>query len=233
MAIQNILPDPNNAISQAGDAAVGQYGPGFSSVKLSSNQKIMRDRTNGGTLISRAQSYHLWKVDITYNPMTKYEFDPIFSFLLSRQGSLKPFKVQLPQYSENNLDTTTAAVASAGSTQLLLTGHALASSNPLVGDIFHITDSSDSSHTKVYKIVRVETASDLYDDNSYDQVADPSGNQRRLTFNPPLKKSVTSGATVALAAPLIQVIQTGDSTQYSLNSNNLYSFSLKLEEACY
>lgn len=90
MAIQNILPDPNNLINTAGLDS-GTASPGFASVKLSSNQPIMRDRTRSGRLVSRAVSYHLWNIDISYNPMTKSQFNPIYGFLLEKQGSLKPF----------------------------------------------------------------------------------------------------------------------------------------------
>jgi hypothetical protein len=233
MAVQNILPDPNNVISPAGDNGGGSNGPGFASVKLSSEQPIMRDRTNGGTLVSRAFRYHTWDIQISYNPLTKTEFDPVYSFLLEKRGSLKPFYVSLPQYRGNSLDTTTTAAASAGQNQLTLTGYATLASNAKVGDLFHIVDSNDSTHTKAYKVVRVETAADKHDDTTYDISPDPTGDQRRITFNPPLKKAVSSGAAVKLNIPLIYVIQSGDIQEYSLGVNSLYSFSLKLEEACY
>ena len=65
---QNILPDPNNAISYAGDddsASVGRAtGPGFASVKFSSEQPLMRDRTNSGRLLTRAIAFHKWKISL-------------------------------------------------------------------------------------------------------------------------------------------------------------------------
>ena len=65
MAIQNILPDPNNKILRSGEeSGSGVAGPGFASVNLTSNQPIMRDRTNAGRLISRRTAYHKWAIDI-------------------------------------------------------------------------------------------------------------------------------------------------------------------------
>ena len=85
-SFQNILPDPNNPISYAGDddsASVGKAnGPGFASVKFSSEQPLMRDRTNSGRILTRAIAFHKWKISITYNPMTRDEFEPIHNFLL-------------------------------------------------------------------------------------------------------------------------------------------------------
>jgi hypothetical protein len=118
MPIQNILPDPNNVISTAGVDISGTAGPGFASVKLSSDQPIMRDRTRSGRLVSRAVSYHQWNIDISYNPMTKAQFNPIYGFLLEKQGSLKPFFVELPQYRGQAVSSKTASSGVAGSNTL-------------------------------------------------------------------------------------------------------------------
>ena len=95
---QNILPDPNNTIGSAGQSVGGGTGPGFASVKLSSENKVAKSQTNSGRLIARAIAYHSWKVNISYNPLTRTEFEPVYSFLLHRRGSINPFFVSLPQY---------------------------------------------------------------------------------------------------------------------------------------
>ena len=41
-SFQNILPDPNNTIGEAGQAA-GTAGPGFATVSLTSEQPTMKD----------------------------------------------------------------------------------------------------------------------------------------------------------------------------------------------
>ena len=50
MAFLNILPDPNNKIDNAGiaDNTNGVAGPGFASMTLTSNDKVMMSRTNTG-----------------------------------------------------------------------------------------------------------------------------------------------------------------------------------------
>lgn len=205
MAIQNILPDPYHTITNSGDSG-GIAGPGFASMKLSSDQPIMRDRTNSGRLISRTSAYHKWVVNITYNPLTKAEFDPVYNFLLHKQGSLKPFYVSLPQYrSQGITDKTVSTAAVAGSTALACTTTGI-----VPGALFRINDSSDSSHTKAYMVTRVGTST--------------------ITIVPGLAKAVASGATIDFTDPTIKVIQTSDVQEYSLANNNLYSFSLKLEE---
>ena len=124
MAAQNTLPDPNNTITAAGtDAGGGTAGPGFKSVQLSSIQPILRDRTNSGRIISRSHVYHKWEVGITYNPLTKAQFDPIYNFLLHKRGTLKPFFVSLPQYrAQGPTSRTVASSAVAGATSITFSG---------------------------------------------------------------------------------------------------------------
>ena len=102
---QNILPDPNNSIGYAGQFGAdttpsqdAKPGAGFASVDLSSEEKIMKTRTNSGRYISRAASNHMWKINIKYNPLTRLEFMPVYSFLMEKRGGLKSFYVSLPQY---------------------------------------------------------------------------------------------------------------------------------------
>lgn len=213
MAIQNILPDPNNKILPSGEAsASGDAGPGFASVKLDSVQPIMRDRTNAGRIISRRTAYHKWNITISYNPMTKAELNPVFNFLLEKQASLTPFFVSLPQY--RNQTTTNKFVSgstTAGSYTMDLA--AFSEGDVVPGEMFTVTDVLDSSHTKAYIVTRADSVSN------------------QITFTPALAKNVADGATLDFSNPLVRVIQTQDLQSYSLNTENLYSFSLKLEEA--
>lgn len=214
MAQQNVLPDPNHGRAADGEesSVAGNKGPGFKSVKLSSKQNVITDRTNSGRVLQRFHSYHKWDISITYNPLTKDEFKEVYAFLLERRSTLDPFFVQLPQYRGQSSSTTQtgSSVTAAGSPTLVLaSGHA---ANCAVGDLFTITDSANTNHKKAYKITKVNTST------------------HTVTFSPPLAKQVTASQTINLVNPLIKVIQTGDVQQYSLNSSNLYEFSLKLEE---
>jgi hypothetical protein len=258
-AFQNILPDPNNRINNAGAdhsaTDAGAYGAGYSAVSFSSNQKVLRDRTNSGRLLARAKTGHNWKIKISYNPMTREEFEPINTFLLQRRGALNPFFVSLPQYRLprniafrswvqesggnpvqllNNLHVVTSAAASstgaAGSTSLLLTASdytVATDETPLPGDLFTI-DGTNSNHKKTYQVTRVETNADYYLVNS--SPTRPTTNQVRIHFTPALAKAVVSGDDLIFNDPKIKVIITGDVQEYALNTDNLYAFSLSLEE---
>ena len=81
ISFQDILPDPNNTIGEAGQVA-GTAGPGFANVSLTSDQKTMKDFTNSGRILARAIAAHRWKIKISYNPLTRDEFDRIYTFLI-------------------------------------------------------------------------------------------------------------------------------------------------------
>ena len=212
MAQQNVLPDPNHGRAADGEesSASANLGPGFKSVKLTSRQKVMRSTTNSGRILQRFHGYHKWEVNITYNNLTKDEFKEVYAFLLERRTTLAPFFVQLPQYRGQSSTSTIVdqGPIAAGSTTITLESGDGA--NCAVGDLFTITDSNNSNHLKAYKITKVSTDT--------------------ITITPPLSKAVTDGATIVLVNPLIKVVQKGEVQEYSLDNNNLYKFSLNLEE---
>ena len=95
------------------------------------------------------------------------------------------------------------------------------------GDLITINDSSNTNHTKAYQIVRVnDSTNKLSSDTELNNT-----NERRLFIVPPLARDVTINSTINYATPLIRVILASDVQEYSLGTNNLYQFSLNLEEA--
>lgn len=234
----NILPDPNNPIGNAGQALnQGRTGAGFASVSLASDQPTIKDFTNSGRILGRAIAAHKWKIKINYNPMTREAFEPIYTFLLQRRGPINPFYVSLPQHSapKNAAFATFAASSNLlainngapGATSALIGlsgGYTIAGNGtPLPGDMFTI-DGSNSNHKKAYMVTRVETPDDYLDGT------EPGTNQVRIHFTPGLSKEIEVNDAFIFNNPLIKVIMTGDVQEYSLNTQNLYSFSLNLEE---
>jgi len=226
----NRLPDPVFKITEAGENSnSGLAGPGFASVKFSSEQPISVSRTNSGRVITRAIVSHRWKINITYNPMTRDEFEPVYNFLLEKRGRLKPFFVKLPQHSPRTTTSGTYTIqgpVTAGTSSLLTTVGSL-SGGLRPGDMININDSQNSNHTKAYQIVRVnDSTNKLSSDSDLNLAA-----ERRLFIVPPLARDVTNSSTVTYDTPLIRVILTSDVQAYDLGTNNLYKFSLNLEEA--
>ena len=255
MALSTRLPDPGYKRHFTGantHSSNGDIGPGFASVKVTSDQKTLSSRTNSQRVLSRAIGGQKWKIDIGYHPMTQAEFRPIQAFLLMKQGPLTPFFVALPQYNAPvnapwvaNLTNSASGVNSgnpyvftqpsstaiaAGSTAINIfsanwvnNSGSVPTNIPLPGEMFTITDANNSNHTKAYMITTVETPSVL-------QGASVPANQIRLGITPPLAKEVSQNAVFNFITPLFKVIMPKALTSYELGTDNLYSFGLKLEE---
>lgn len=228
-SFSDLLPDPNNKINNAGAVdATGTAGPGFAKIKFTSENTTQVSRTISGRGVTASPSYHKWSFDISYNPMTRSEFDPVASFLESRRGRLNPFYVILPQHAAPKdsafaANTLTASATVAGSPTLMING--VNTGEPSPGDFFTITDSADVNHKKAYKVLRVETASTYQTGTTA-----PTSTQRRLWTQPPITRAVSAGSTVTFVNPKFRVTQKGDTLEYDLDTDNLYQFSLSLEE---
>ena len=230
-AFANRLPDPAYKITEAGDNhSSGTAGPGFASVRFTSEQPSSISRTNSGRVISRAIVGHRWKINISYNPMTREEFEPVYSFLLEKRGRLKPFFISLPQY--NSPRTSTSGTISvdgeitAGASNFKVDGFGSITGGLRPGDMFNF-NSSNSNHKKAYQITRVLTNSDYLTGGTQ-----PATDERIYYVTPPIEKTVEDNATIDYGSDtLIRVVQTADIQEYNLGTNNLYQFNLSLEEA--
>jgi len=241
-SFSDILPDPSNPIGIGGQALAtasgGTNGPGFASIAFTSKAPIQLSTTNSGRVITRSIAGHKWSISITYNPMTRDQFEPIFSFLLEKNGRLNPFFVKLPQQAtsrnaaftsyqgSNAIDTAAALTAGVGF--MYQDGHSTTeATQPQPGDMFTLTDTNDSLHTKAYRVTRV-MSNGAYNTAVHDSA--PSTSQRIIYFTPNLQRAVPQNVVVDYT-PLVRVLLTTDVQQYSLSTNNLFQFSLKLEEA--
>jgi len=226
-SFSNRLPDPNYSIEETGKGGSGTAGPGFASVQFTSNQPVAISRTNSGRVTTRAIAGHNWKIAITYNPMTRDEFEPVYAFLQERRGRLKPFEIVLPQYNAPR-STVTSTIAvdgdiTAGATNFMVDGVSSGSLRP--GDMFNFTDSDNSNHKKVYQVTRVLTSTDYLTGNQ------PTDSSHRVYYvTPSIEKSVSNNSTLDYT-PTFRVMLTSDVMEYKLQTNNLYQFSLNLEEA--
>ena len=98
--------------------------------------------------------------------------------------------------------------------------------------MFTITDDYDSLHTKAYRVTRVMTSalywtgltgSDIPDVNETDE--------RGIYFTPNLQRGIKDEAIINYTNPQIRVILKNDVQEFSLGTNNLYTFGLQLQEA--
>ena len=238
-SFSNRLPDPNYAIADTGEGGTGTVGPGFATVKVTANQPTSVSITNSGRATARSIAGHRWRIAITYNPLTRAEFEPIYNFLLERRGRLKSFEVVLPQYNSPQTAITCASgtqltidgAVTAGATNFTVDNHSHASTGSLKpGDMFNITDSSNSNHKKTYRVVRVLNRADYLTGNQ-PPAADGSSHHRIYYTSPSIEKDISDNSLLVTTNPVFRVIQEQDVREYSLGTNNLYQFSLNLIEA--
>jgi hypothetical protein len=214
----NILPDPINKIGGAGQIdATGSSGPGFSSVVFKSVDNFLQTRTGAGSLNVKNATFHKWEVNIKYHPMTREEFDPVYTFLMHRRTLMQPFYVVLPQYAgQTTVGNTTIGEHLKWSVELNVNS-AAATAPP---QIFSL-----AGNPKIYMINRVESTGDYYQRNPQ-----PGVEEERYHITPGLVVDTSTGVGLNFTTPMLYVRQVGDTIKYSLDSKNLYSFSLTLEE---
>lgn len=217
MPFSNILPDPNYEIGLDGELdATYRDGIGFASVKLNSNNPIMGNRSPSSRIEKDEAYHHLWDISISYNPMTCEQFHPIFAFLLEMQTTLQPFYVSLPNYySQTTADMDSFNSYSRGANILLLND-----TGAQQGELFNFIGKS-----KVYMITRVETNT-----NYLTHLGAPGSGLERVHISPSLQEDITNGDILTFEKPLIKVIQVGETLSYNLKKNNLFSFSIQLQE---
>lgn len=230
------LPDPTFGVNSSGAVdPAGSKGPGFSNTTVISNRPVQASRTNSGRGVHRESGSHYWEFGINYHPMRRNEFDTVSSFLDFRNGKLNPFYVVLPQNNKpkdsafaifaaaNILRFAGAAVA--GASHFLMDAAINISGTPLPGDFFTVSDPNDITHEKVYKVTRIETNATYLTANGQPTLA-----QIRVHTMPPLTKFVADNSIVNWIDPKFRVYQKSDVQEYQLNTDNLYSYQLQVEE---
>ena len=248
----DVLPDPNYPIGDAGQslatASGGTAGPGFASVSLTSDQPRIKDSTNSGRILTRSVAAHKWKIKITYNPMTREQFDPVYTFLLQRNALRNNyFYISLPQnrvpkdstfatWSASNVLKTVSS-ETVGTQLMTIQGdstqgnanyyNSTTHNTPLPGDMFTF-NAANSNHKKAYMVTRVGTSSTY--NTSGGGMAPTGTHQLQIHCIPTLQKSLSAADTLVFTNPLLKVMMSGDIQEYSLNTQNLYSFSLNLIE---
>ena len=91
--------------------------------------------------------------------------------------------------------------------------------------MFTFNDSTSSTHKKVYQVTRV-----LNNTNYLTGGVQPANDERIYYVTPSIEKSVPDNTELTTTNPFFRVVQTSDIVSYSLGTNNLYEFSLNLEE---
>lgn len=72
--------------------------PGFAEAALIYDQPVIVAKSESRRRQSRIVAGHMWKISVSYPPMTRDEFAPIFAFAVSQRGAFDTFTLTLPQH---------------------------------------------------------------------------------------------------------------------------------------
>jgi len=121
--------------------------PEFQAVNLKSTHNNLKSTTISGRVQVRTIGGQKWEFSAKYNPMTRAEFQPVFAFVTSQQGSLGTFTIVPPVVgSTSGTATGTALVNGAtgvGATSVPVDGF---TGTIKAGDFIKF------GHTKVYMV---------------------------------------------------------------------------------
>jgi hypothetical protein len=187
----------------------------FRAVNFRSNQKTLFSETDSGKTFRRQVQGQRFSFTVSYPPMKRTEFAPIMAFIMKQRARKENFTITLPSYF-NALGSETGTLLvngahSVADTTIAIDGFASDGAGRLkAGDLIKF------AHDKVYMIIDDVTS---------------SSNAATVTIEPPLRTALTNNSSVAYDSIQFTVHLASDVQEYSLGTNNLYTFSLNLEEA--
>ena len=181
--------------------------PEFQAVGLKSTHNNLKSTTISGRTQVRTIGGQKWEFSAKYNPMTRAEFQPVFAFVTSQQGSLGTFAIVPPVI---------------GSTSGTATGTALVNGSAGVGtssvpvDGFTGTikagDFIKFAHTKVYMVT-----ADI----------DGAGN---ISIEPALSAAVADNESMAYVDVAFTMRLRNDVQQFGLTQFEYYTYEVDMEE---
>ena len=187
--------------------------PEFQSINFRSNTPTASNTSLSGKKTVRALGGQRWEFTASYDRLTKAEFSSIYSFLISQGGMLGEFDV-VPTEISSTRGTAAGNVRvngahSAGDTTINIDG--LGGSETLLkGDLIKF---SAEAHTKVYMVTE-------------DRVGDGV-----LTIFPALVVGLVDNELLVYNNVPLKVRLANDIQEYSLSSNNQYTFEVDFVES--
>jgi hypothetical protein len=168
-------------------ATIGSFAPSYVSV------------TNSLRRQARTRGAHAWQISLQYSAMTRADFAPLWSFLVSRTISGAVFSVRLPDFSPRGTGAGTPQVNGGGQTggALVTDGWGISQYVLRRGDFVQF-----EGQTKVHQVAA-------------DVLSDSSGNAT-VTLHPPVRSSPADNATI-LTTPLFVVALAGDTIEASFD----------------
>lgn len=182
--------------------------PEASTVNVISLQPNLMSETRSGRRQVRSIGSQRWAITATFNPMTRAEFMPVYSFVLAQKGQLETFQF-VPPVVSTSYGTASGTVTTNGTFALGVSSITIAGLSGIIkaGDFVKF-----ASHSKVYMVT-----------------TDRSG-AGAMIIEPPLIVAVGTGVGVEYSAVPFTVRLNNDVQQYRLNGFERYTFEIDMVE---
>ena len=181
--------------------------PAFNGINLQSDSPSLMSSAVNGRMQSRKIGGQKWAFTASYAPMTRAEFNPVFAFVVSQQGSHGVFTI-VP----TAISSTSGTASGTVSTSATAKGLASVTVSGLTGALKAGDVIKFSGHDKVYMLT-----------------ADRSGNGA-MTFTPPLVEAVGT-ETVTYDDVPFTVRLANDVQSYKLGAGMFFNYEVDLVEA--
>ena len=190
--------------------------PAPNSVEIQSLEPNLVSVTQNLKRQVRSRGGQRWSLKVSFPPLTRSEFAPIYAFAIAQKGQFETFTFTPPVVSVSQGDTSESPVVNGA----LAVGVNTASLDGLTASKSYIIRAGDffkfSGHSKVYM-----ATADLHSDGN---------NAGTLTFAPNLQSSVANDETITFASVPFVCSFTTDITSFNTDTSNLYALNFELVE---
>lgn len=199
--------------------------PKAASVSVTSLSQTLVSTTHSFKEQRRVRGGQRWMLDLTFPPMTRAEFAPIYAFIVDQRGQAETFTYTPPVIGTtqgDSPDTDSPAVNSpdvdseavpvlAGSSTIPTDGWSNSITALKAGDFIRF-----SNHSKVYMV-------------NADVTSDASG-EADVTITPPLKANLADNDTITVYDVPFTVRLDSDSAQFDVSPSKLYNLKVSMLE---
>ncbi len=184
-------------------------------INIKSNQTTIVSLSISGRRQARQLQNQRWEMQVSFPPMTRSSFAPIFAFITSQRGRKESF-TYTPPIIDDSLGTETGSVLVNGvhavaDTTIAMDGFAGDGAGRLkAGDFIKF-----ASHDKVYMVVSDVTS---------------SSNAASVTIEPPLTTALTNDSAVTYDSVPFTVALKNDVQEFTIGQDALYRYELDFIE---
>lgn len=189
--------------------------PVANAIKIKNNQTTIVSTSISGRRQARQLQNQRWEMTVSFPPMTRANFAPIFAFITAQRGKKETF-TYTPPLIDDALGTETGSVLVNG---VHAVGDTTIAMDAFAGDGAGRFKAGDflkfASHDKVYMVVSDVTS---------------SSNAATVTIEPPLTTALADNSAVTYDSVPFTVALKNDVQEFQIGQDALYRYELDFIE---